>query len=206
MQDKKLINITHAVVGEQGVYSIEFHEDNHTTHVKRTNSDTSETLFSIGGSSGSTDYISDVQLNGSSLDFTATGSGFSGSVSLSSLVAAEENNIVAYQGGTINTDTVSSYSLRNGAEKITLARTVASDTDFIFRGGTSVLGTTSYGIITVYVTISCSGTGGIRVQYEDLNGSNVNVAGSTPQLTGNLAITFSYFGATGLQLLAVTEA
>lgn len=204
MQDKKLINITQSVVGEQGVYSIEFHEDNHTTHVKRTNSDTSETLFSIGGGSGSTDYISNVQLSGNSLDFTSTGNAFSGSINLSSLY--EEDNIVAYQGGTINTDTASSYSLRNGAEKIVLARTVASDTDFILRGSTAVLGTTSYGIITVYVTISCSGTGGLRVQYEDLNGNNVNVAGGTHQLTGNLAITFSYFGDTGLQLLAATEA
>jgi hypothetical protein len=53
MQNKKLINVSQAVIGKQGVYSIEFHEDDHYTHVKRVNPGGSETLFPVGGSSGS---------------------------------------------------------------------------------------------------------------------------------------------------------
>ena len=66
MQDSKLINISQAVVGKQGVYSIEFHEDQHYTHVKRANSDGSETLFSVsGGSGGGTTYTA-----GTGIDIT----------------------------------------------------------------------------------------------------------------------------------------
>ena len=52
MQNKKLINVSQAVIGKQGVYSIEFHEDDHYTHVKRVNPGGSETLFPVGGSGG----------------------------------------------------------------------------------------------------------------------------------------------------------
>lgn len=52
MQDKKLINVSQSVIGKQGVYSIEFHEDDHYAHVKRVNPGGSETLFPVGGSGG----------------------------------------------------------------------------------------------------------------------------------------------------------
>jgi len=53
MQDKKLINFGGATVGEKGVYSIEFHEDNEFTHVKRANRDGTATYFSLATGSGS---------------------------------------------------------------------------------------------------------------------------------------------------------
>lgn len=328
MQDKKLLNITHAVVGEKGVYSIEFHEDNHTTHVKRANGDMSETLFTLGGGGGggTTDYIqtlqlidngltlsstgvgsafnttldvtslrlgmvshgylsgnspstvyvggstpaqnglvngdwiidldtsniwylsnastnvwiqaqsqgggitytagqgisisngvisstvtdtntfiSNVVLNGSDLEFTGTGGAFNGTVSLSSLSGTTENNIIAYTGGTVNTDTVSLYGIRYGAEKLVLTRSASTDVDFVLQGGTGTLGNSNFGIITVQVTLSCSGTGGILLKYKDLNNNNVNVRGGTAATSGNYAITFGYFGATGLQLIAANE-
>jgi hypothetical protein len=252
MQDKKLLNITHAVVGEQGVYSIEFHEDNHTTHVKRANGDMSETLFTLGGGGGGTTYtagtgiditngvisstvvdtdttytagtgvsisnnvisstvtdtntfVSNVVLNGSDLEFTGTGGAFNGTVPLSSLSGTTENNIIAYTGGTINTDTVSLYGIREGAEKLVLSRSASSDVNFVLQGGTGTLGTGNFGIITVQVTLSCSGTGGILLKYKDLNNNNVNVRGGLAATSGNFAITFAYFGATGLQLIAANE-
>jgi len=52
MQDKKLLNFGGATVGEKGVYSIEFHEDNEFTHVKRANRDGTATYFSLAGGGG----------------------------------------------------------------------------------------------------------------------------------------------------------
>lgn len=51
MQDKKLINFGGATVGAKGVYSIEFHEDDEFTHVKRANRDGTATYFSLANGS-----------------------------------------------------------------------------------------------------------------------------------------------------------
>ncbi len=64
MQNKKLINVSQAVIGKQGVYSIEFHEDDHYTHVKRVNPGGSETLFPVGGSASRTIEYWENTLNG----------------------------------------------------------------------------------------------------------------------------------------------
>jgi hypothetical protein len=273
MQDSKLINISQAVVGKQGVYSIEFHEDQHYTHVKRSNSDGSETLFSVGGGGGGTtytagtdinivngvisgtydwslfgdtgdidpvnsstqvqivggnnvttsisgntltidssftdtnDFVSSVFLNGTDLEFNGTGGAFSGKVSLASLGGGSgtASNIVPTGGGTINTDTVGIYGLRQSAEKIELARTVSSDTSFVLQAESNILGTNNFGILVVYVAINCSGSGGINLQYKNLLGSNTPIHGSSHLTSGNYALTFSYFGDIGLQLLAFTE-
>jgi hypothetical protein len=50
MQDKKLINLTSGVAQKSGVYSLEFHEDGHFTHVKRANNDGTQDHFPIGAS------------------------------------------------------------------------------------------------------------------------------------------------------------
>ena len=232
MQDKKLINISQAVIGEQGVYSIEFHEDQHYTHVKRANGDGTASYFSVGGSGGGTTYtagtgiditngvisstvvdtdtnnfISNVSLNGTDLEFNGTGGAFNGTVPLASLVSSggTETNIIPYTGGTINTDTVSLYGLREGAEKIELVRTVASDTTFVLQAGTGILGTNNFGILVVYVTINCSGLGGINLQYQNLQNNAAQIHGSNHLTNGTFALTFSYFGTTGLQLVAFTE-
>ena len=231
MQDKKLINVSQAVLGSQGVYSIEFHEDQHYTHVKRANPDGTASYFSVGGSGGGTTYtagtgiditngvisstvvdtdtntfISNVSLNGTDLEFNGTGGAFNGTVPLASLVSSStERNIIPYTGGTINTDTVSIYGLREGAEKIELVRTVASDTTFLLQAGTGVLGTNNFGILLVYVTINCSGLGGINLQYKDLLNNTQQIHGANHLTSGNFALTFSYFGTTGLQLVAFTE-
>jgi len=285
MQNKELINISQATKGKYGVYSLEFHETQNYTHVKRVNSDGSETLFSVGGGGGGTtytagtgiditngvisstavdtntqygitlsshlsganlqllgtdstvdvvtilpgngismslapdeitisstvtdtnDFVSSVSLNGTDLEFNGTGGAFSGIVSLASLGGGSgtESNIVPYVGGTINTDTVGLYGLRESAEKIELVRTVASDTTFVLQAGSSILGTNNFGILVVYVTINCSGIGGINLQYKDLLNTNVPIHGSNHLTSGNFALTFSYFGTTGLQLLAFTE-
>ena len=307
-QDKSLINFGGATVGRNGVYSIEFHETQLYTHVKRANHDGTETYFSLsaGGGSGTTDYIqtlelvdnglslsstgignafnttldvtplrlgmvtsgylsgnspstvyvggstpaqnghvngdwiidldtsniwylanadtnvwiqsqgggsadtndfiSNVSLSGTDLEFTGTGGAFNGTVPLASLVSSSaETNIIPYTGGTINTDTVSIYGLREGAEKLELVRTVASDTHFILQGGTGVLGTNNFGIIVVYVTINCSGLGGINLQYMDLLNNPTPIHGANHLTSGNFALTFAYFGTTGLQLIASTE-
>jgi len=288
MQNKELINISQATRGKYGVYSLEFHETQNYTHVKRVNSDGSETLFSVGGAGGggttytagtgiditngvisstvvdtdttydlgavgvagninialsssgsndvvsiqaganitltdngsntftidaatggtdTNDFISSVSLNGTDLEFNGTGGAFTGTVSLASLGggSATASNIVPYGGGTINTDTVSLYGLRESAEKIELTRTSASDVNFVLQAGTGFLGTNNFGILVVYVTINCSGLGGINLQYKDLLNTNIPIHGSSHLLTGNFALTFSYFGTTGLQLLAFTE-
>jgi hypothetical protein len=232
MQDKKLINISQAVIGEQGVYSIEFHEDQHYTHVKRANGDGTASYFSVGGSGGGTTYtagtgiditngvisstvvdtdtnnfISNVSLNGTDLEFIGTGGAFNATVPLASLVSSggTETNVIPYAGNTINTDTVSIYGLREGAEKLELIRTAASDTSFVLQGGTGVLGTNNFGILVVYVTINCSGLGGINLQYMNLLNNPTDIHGSSAITSGNYALTFSYFGTTGLQLIASTE-
>lgn len=230
MQDKKLINVSQAVIGEQGVYSIEFHEDQHYTHVKRVNSDGTASYFSVGGSGGTTytagsgiditngvisstvtdtnTFIYGVILNGTDLEFTGAGGAFNGTIDLSSIAnsgSATETNIIPYSGGTINTDTVSIYGLREGAEKIELARTVSSDTSFLLQGGTGFLGTNNFGIIVVHVTINCSGLGGINLQYMNLLNNPTDIHGSSALTSGTYALTFAYFGTTGLQLLASTE-
>ena len=230
MQDKKLINISQAVIGEQGVYSIEFHEDQHYTHVKRANGDGTASYFSVGGGGGTTytagtgiditngvisstvvdtdtnNFISNVSLSGTDLEFTGIGGAFSGTVPLASLVSSStEKNIIPYTGGTINTDTVGIYGLREGAEKIELVRTVASDTTFVLQAGTGILGTNNFGILVVYVTINCSGLGGINLQYQNLQNNATQIHGSNHLTSGNFALTFSYFGTTGLQLVASTE-
>jgi hypothetical protein len=64
MQNKKLINVSQAVIGKQGVYSIEFHEDDHYTHVKRVNPGGSETLFPVGGGASKTIEYWENTLNG----------------------------------------------------------------------------------------------------------------------------------------------
>lgn len=64
MQNKKLINVSQAVIGKQGVYSIEFHEDDHYTHVKRVNPGGSETLFPVGGDASKTIEYWENTLNG----------------------------------------------------------------------------------------------------------------------------------------------
>jgi hypothetical protein len=232
MQNRELLNISQATKGRYGVYSIEFHETQNYTHVKRVNSDGSETLFQIGGGGGGTTYtagtgiditngvisstvvdtdtnnfVSNVALNGTDLEFSGSGGAFSGTVPLASLVSSggTETNIIPYTGGTINTDTVGIYGLREGAEKIELVRTVASDTTFVLQAGTGVLGTNNFGILVVYVTINCSGLGGINLQYKNLQNNNQQIHGSNHLTSGNFALTFSYFGTTGLQLLAFTE-
>lgn len=310
MQDKKLINVSQAVIGGQGVYSIEFHEDQHYTHVKRVNPDGTASYFSVGGSGGggttdyiqtlelvdnglslsstgigsafnttldvtplrlgmvtsgylsgnspstvyvggstpaqnghvngdwiidldtsniwylanadtnvwiqsqgggsstdTNDFISNVALNGTDLEFTGTGGAFNGTVPLASLVSSggTETNIIPYGGGTINTDTVSIYGLREGAEKLELTRTVSSDTSFLLQGGTGFLGTNNFGIIVVHVTINCSGLGGINLQYMNLLNNPTDIHGSSALTSGTYALTFAYFGTTGLQLLASTE-
>ena len=43
MQDKKLINLTTGVARPSGVYSIEFHEDEHSAHIKRSSKGVSTT-------------------------------------------------------------------------------------------------------------------------------------------------------------------
>lgn len=233
MQNKELINISQATKGKYGVYSLEFHETQNYTHVKRVNSDGSETLFSVGGSGGggttytagtgiditngvisssvvdsdTNDFVSSVSLNGTDLEFTGTGGAFSGTVPLASLASGgsgTESNIVPTGGGTINTDTVGIYGLRESAEKIELVRTVASDTDFVLQAGSSILGTNNFGILVVYVTINCSGFGGIKLHYKNLVNTNASIYNSYIT-SGNYALTFSYFGTTGLQLLAFTE-
>lgn len=45
MQDKKLINVGGATAKKSGVYSLEFHEDNHYAHIKRANNDGTATYF-----------------------------------------------------------------------------------------------------------------------------------------------------------------
>ena len=76
MQDKKLINVSQAVIGAQGVYSIEFHEDQHYTHVKRANPDGTASYFSVGGSGGgTTDYIQNLELVNNGLELSSTGIG-----------------------------------------------------------------------------------------------------------------------------------
>jgi len=232
MQNKELINISQATKGKYGVYSLEFHETQNYTHVKRVNSDGSETLFPVGGGGGGVTYtagtgiditngvisstvvdtdtnnfVSSVSLSGTDLEFVGTGGAFNGTVSLASLGGGSgtESNIVPYAGGTINTDGVSLYGLRESAEKIVLTRTSASDTTFVLQAGSSILGTNNFGILVVYVTINCSGLGGINLQYKDLLNNNATIHGSNHLTSGNFALTFSYFGTTGLQLLAFTE-
>lgn len=58
MQDKKLINFGGATVGKNGVYSIEFHEDDLYAHVKRANRDGSQNYYPLatGGGSSSKTY------------------------------------------------------------------------------------------------------------------------------------------------------
>ena len=65
MQNKELINISQATKGKYGVYSIEFHETQNYTHVKRVNSDGSETLFPVGGNGGGVTYTA-----GTGIDIT----------------------------------------------------------------------------------------------------------------------------------------
>ena len=77
MQNRKLINISQSVVGSKGVYSIEFHEDDEYTHVKRANRDGTESLFSIGsgGGAGSASYIQNLELTDNGLTLSSTGIG-----------------------------------------------------------------------------------------------------------------------------------
>lgn len=63
---------------------------------------------------GSIDYISDVALNGSSLDFTAVGSGFAGSIDLATLDIAPIQNVLG-DGQTIST----SYDTGSGEIMVT---------------------------------------------------------------------------------------
>lgn len=253
MQNRELLNISQATKGRYGVYSIEFHETQNYTQVKRVNSDGSETLFQIGGGGSGTTYtagtgiditngvisstvvdtdttytagsgisinngvisstvtdtnnfVSNVTLNGTDLEFSGSGGAFSGTVPLASLSSSSaETNIIPYTGGTINTDGVGIYGLREGAEKIELVRTLATDTTFYLQAGSSILGTNNFGIIVVHVTINCSGLGGINLQYKNLQNNNQTIHGSNHLTSGAFALTFSYFGTTGLQLLAFTE-
>lgn len=50
MQDKQLINLTSGISKKSGVYSLEFHEEGHYTHVKRANNDGTQDHFPIGAS------------------------------------------------------------------------------------------------------------------------------------------------------------
>lgn len=228
MQNKKLINVSQAVIGKQGVYSIEFHEDDHYTHVKRVNPGGSETLFPVGGSGGVTytagtgididngvisstvvdtnNFISNVSLNGTDLEFVGSGGSFNSVVSLASLSSGGgETNIVPYSGSTINTDNVSTYAFRDDAEKLVLTRTAATNVDFVFEADSNFLGTLKFGIITATVTIDATGAGGIKLMYKDMTGNLVNVHGGVNQSSGNHAVTFAYFGTSGLQLIKSTE-
>ena len=47
MQDKKLINVGGSTAKKSGVYSLEFHEDDHYAHIKRANNDGTATYFSF---------------------------------------------------------------------------------------------------------------------------------------------------------------
>lgn len=89
MQNKKLINISQAVVGSKGIYSIEFHEDEEYTQVKRFNQDGTESLFSVGGGEGptSSSYIQTLELtdNGLTLNSTGIGSAFNTTLDLTDL-------------------------------------------------------------------------------------------------------------------------
>ena len=227
MQDPKKINITSGVISNGKTYSVEFHADNYDTKVKVVDNGVAS-FHSMGGagvtytagtgininsgviSSTVTDtdtnnFINNVSLNGTTLDFTGSGGSFTGAVSLSSLASAEANT-VAYVGGTINTDSVSLYSLRDEAEKIVLTRSVGTDVNFVLEANTTFLNTLKFGILTVQVTINTTGGGGISLRYKDLTGSTVPLIGAgTPAGSGNVAITFGYFGGAGLQLIAVSE-
>jgi hypothetical protein len=70
MQNDKLINVSGATPRKSGVYSIEFHEDNHYAHIKRANNDgtadyfafnqagpTASNRFENYSDSGTTNYI-----------------------------------------------------------------------------------------------------------------------------------------------------
>jgi hypothetical protein len=215
MQDKKLINVSQAVIGEQGVYSIEFHEDQHYTHVKRVNSDGTASYFSVGGSGGGTTYtagtgiditngvISSTVVDTDTTYTAGTGINISNGV-ISSTVGSYESNIVPFLGAQVDTDTVSIYGIRQSTQRIVLTRTLGTDVDFVLQGGTADLGTGNYGFLTVKVVLDITGFGGVRLHYKDLSNNNVHVLSGTALTSGEIAITFGYFGTTGLQLINAT--
>lgn len=267
MQDKKLINVSQAVIGSQGVYSIEFHEDQHYTHVKRANPDGTASYFSVGGSGGgTTDYIQTLELvnNGLGLSSTGVGSAFNTTLDVTSLRlgmvrngnlsgnspattftggspdqygyvngdwiidldtsniwylanastnvwvqsqvgSSADSNLVPFLGAQVDTDTVSIYGIRQSTQRIVLTRTLGTDVDFVLQGGTADLGVGNYGFLTVKVVLDVTGLGGIRLHYKDLNNNNVHVLSASALTSGEIAVTFGYFGTTGLQLIAATQ-
>ena len=268
MQDKKLINVSQAVIGAQGVYSIEFHEDQHYTHVKRANPDGTASYFSVGGSGGgTTDYIQTLELvnNGLELSSTGIGSAFNTTLDVtplrlgmvtsgylsgnspstvyvggstpaqnghvigdwvidldtsniwylanadtnvwiqSQVGSSADSNLVPFLGAQVDTDTVSIYGIRQSTQRIILTRTLGTDVDFVLQAGTGYLGIGNYGFLTVKVVLDVTGLGGIRLHYKDLNNNNVHVLSASALTSGEIAITFGYFGTTGLQLIAATQ-
>jgi len=218
MQDKKLINISQAVIGEQGVYSIEFHEDQHYTHVKRANGDGTASYFSVGGSGGGTTYtagtgidITNGVISSTVVDTDTTytaGTGIditNGVISSTGGGSSADSNLVPFLGAQVDTDTVSIYGIRQSTQRIILTRTLGTDVDFVLQGGTADLGIGNYGFLTVKVVLDVTGLGGIRLHYKDLNNNNVHVLSASALTSGEIAITFGYFGTTGLQLIAATQ-
>lgn len=226
MQDKKLINVSQAVIGGQGVYSIEFHEDQHYTHVKRVNSDGTASYFSVGGSGGTTytagsgiditngvisstvtdtnTFIYGVVLNGTDLEFTGAGGAFNGTIDLSSIAnggSVTETNLVAQKSAGIDTNNVSAYGFSDTAVNLTLSRTDGTDVDFVLRAGFSLLGSNNFGIIQAKVVLNATGFGNIKLQYEDMTGAIIDI---TPvALSSGVAhLVFAYWGDQRMQLLS----
>lgn len=215
MQDKKLINISQSVVGSKGVYSIEFHEDNEYTQVKRANHDGTASYFSVSGGGGTiytagtgiditNGVISSTVVDTDTTYTAGTGIDITNGV-ISSTVSSYESNIVPFLGAQVDTDTVSVYGIRQSTQRIVLSRTLGTDVDFVLQGGTADLGTGNYGFLTVKVVLDVTGLGGIRLHYKDLSNNNVHVLSGTALTSGEIAITFGYFGTTGLQLISATQ-
>lgn len=228
MQDKKLINVSQAVIGAQGVYSIEFHEDQHYTHVKRANPDGTASYFSVGGSGGGTtytagtgiditngvisstvvdtdtnNYIANVALSGTDLQFNGAGDGFTGIIDLSPIAggSAAETNLVNQKSAAISTDGVNQYGFSDTAVNLTLNRTVGTDVNFILRAGFSVLGSNNFGIIQARVILNATGFGNIKLIYEDMTGTLQDI---TPVAlsSGTAHLVFAYWGTQRMQLLS----
>ena len=266
MQDKKLINVSQAVIGGQGVYSIEFHEDQHYTHVKRVNTDGTATYFSVGGSgAGTTDYIQTLELvnNGLGLSSTGIGSAFNTTLDVTPLRlgmvtsgylsgnspstvyvggstpaqnghvngdwiidldtsniwylanadtnvwvqsqgqsgSVTETNLVAQKSAGLDTNNVSAYGFSDTAVNLTLSRTDNTDVDFVLRAGFSLLGSNNFGIIQAKVVLNATGFGNIKLQYEDMTGTIVDI---TPvALSSGVAhLVFAYWGNQRMQLLS----